>query len=377
MTRVALYVSGHGFGHAVRSAEVARALLARGARVLLRTDAPRWLFPDGVEPLALAGQPLDVGVAQRDGLELDVDETRRRWETFADTFEARADAEACLLRAAGADVLVGDAPPLAFAAAARVGLPSAALANFGWDWIYAEWPGFERAIACIQGAYAQASVLLRLPLHPTGPDAFPAFRQVEDVPLVARRATRPRHQVRGALGLPSNARVSLLSFGGFDAARLDLAALGAWPDDVFVLTPLSGPPPAPPAPANVRILPRRQVDYVSLLAACDAVVTKPGYGIVADCLANRVPALYTDRGPFREYSVLVHALETLGRARYVPQPDLRRGHLGPHLDALLARRTPWADVRLDGAERVAERTLALAGAPVNAAALAPGSPLAR
>lgn len=359
MTRVALYVSGHGFGHAVRSAEVARALLARGARVLLRTDAPSWLFPDGVEPLPSDGQPIDVGVAQRDGLELDVDETRRRWAAFLETFEARVEAEARTLRAAGADVLLGDEPPLAFTAATRAGLPSAALANFGWDWIYAAWPGFERAIACIRRAYGQADMLLRLPLHPSDPDAFPAFRQVEDVPLVARRATRARGEVRRALGLPANARVALLSFGGFDAARLDLAGLGAWPEVLFVLTPLSGDPP-PAVPANVRLLPRQQVDYVSLLAACDAVVTKPGYGIVAECLANRVPVLYTDRGPFREYPVLVHALETLGRARYVPRDDLRRGSLGPHVEALLAQRTPWATLPLDGAAQIARRTLALA-----------------
>ena len=37
---VAFLVSGHGFGHAVRAAEVARALAASGARVVLRSDAP-------------------------------------------------------------------------------------------------------------------------------------------------------------------------------------------------------------------------------------------------------------------------------------------------------------------------------------------------
>ena len=45
MARVALYVSGHGFGHAVRSAQVAAALLDAGAQVVVRTDAPAWLFP--------------------------------------------------------------------------------------------------------------------------------------------------------------------------------------------------------------------------------------------------------------------------------------------------------------------------------------------
>ena len=62
---------------------------------------------------------------------------------------------------------------------------------------------------------------------------------------------------------------------------------------------------------------------------------RPGYGIVADCLANRVAVLFTERGPFREYDVLAQALPRLGQARFVPRADLLAGALGPHLDALL------------------------------------------
>ena len=76
---VVLAVSGHGFGHAVRSAEVALQLVRRGARVLVRTDAPAWLFPGEVEYLPSPGWPLDIGVAQHDGLDLDIDATRRQW----------------------------------------------------------------------------------------------------------------------------------------------------------------------------------------------------------------------------------------------------------------------------------------------------------
>jgi L-arabinokinase len=96
-------------------------------------------------------------------------------------------------------------------------------------------------------------------------------------------------------------------------------------------------------------------DYVSLLAACDAVVTKPGYGIVADCLANQVPILYTERGPFREYDVLVEAVHRLGCAHYVPRPDVLSGRLTPHLDALFDSACAWSDLPLDGARVVAQR----------------------
>jgi L-arabinokinase len=302
---------------------------------------------------------VDIGVAQHDGLELDVDETRRRWLAFAREFDARAEVEARLLVDHGVDALLGDIPPLAFAAAARAGIPGMALTNFGWDWIYAAWPDFDSIIAQVQAGYRQADRLFRLPLHSPAADAFPAFATIDDVPLIARRAARPRHEVRADLGLSDNARVVLLSFGGFNARGLDVRALGEWTDYVFVLTPPLSLT-ARDVPPNARVLTDQPADYVSLLHACDAVVTKPGYGIVADALANRIAMLYTDRGPFREYDVLAQALPTIAHARYAPREDVLAGRLGPHLDALFEAPARWPEQRIDGASIVAQRLLDVA-----------------
>ena len=361
MTTVALMVSGHGYGHSMRCAQVARALLQRDARVLVRSDAPRWLYPDGIEWLESEGL-LDIGVVQHDGLEMDIDETRRRWTGFARSFDAAADDEAEALHHARVDVVLGDIPPVAFAAAAIAGIPGAGMTNFAWDWIYSAWDGFEEIVAAIRHAYSEADVLYRLPLHGDKAEAFPAFRRIEDVPLIARRARRQRSEVRHELGLPEEAKVVLLSFGGFSARGLDFEAFGRWRDYVFVTTP---PMRVDQSPTNLRVLNEAPADYVSLLAACDAVVTKPGYGMVADCLANRVPMLFTDRGPFREYDVLAAALPRLGRACYIPRDALIRGELGPFLEALFASRTPWTEEPMNGADVVAEKLLTL-GRPQSA-----------
>ncbi|MCA1646384.1 MAG: hypothetical protein LC797_13300, partial [Chloroflexi bacterium] len=127
-------------------------------------------------------------------------------------------------------------------------------------------------------------------------------------------------------------------------------------DYTFVLSPPLAPAIAPVA-RNVVCLATAPLDYASLLGACDVVVTKPGYGVVADCVANHVAVLYTDRGPFREYDVLVQALPKLTRARYVPRTDLLAGQLGPHLDALLELPARRSEQRVDGARYVARRVL--------------------
>src|SRR5207253_1357999 len=184
------------------------------------------------------------------------------------------------------------------------------------------------------------------------------FERIDDVPLVVRIATRSREDVRRDYGLPVDARVVLLSFGGFTANGLDLMRLAEWNQYQFVVTPPMSAA-VEQLPANARRLNPAAAEYVSLLAACDVVVTKPGYGIVADCLANRVAVLFTDRGPFREYDVLADCLPRLARARYIPRAALLAGQVGPHLEALLASDGAWPDQPMHGAEVVAQRILDL------------------
>ena len=77
--------------------------------------------------------------------------------------------------------------------------------------------------------------------------------------------------------------------------------------------------------------------YEDLVRAVDVVVTKPGYGIISECIANDTALLYTSRGDFREYPVLVEAMPKYLRCAYIEQDELLSGNWQPHLDRLLAQ----------------------------------------
>jgi UDP-N-acetylglucosamine:LPS N-acetylglucosamine transferase len=109
----------------------------------------------------------------------------------------------------------------------------------------------------------------------------------------------------------------------------------------------------------VRVLSVAQRQYSDLLRAVDAVVTKPGYGIVADILAHRLPVLYTERGEFPEYPRLVQALSELATAEFIPQADLLAGNVRPQLKRLFNKQPNWPAVALNGAAVAAEKILTL------------------
>ena len=63
---------------------------------------------------------------------------------FQATMPGRIAAECERLASRDIGMIVGDIPPLAFEVAARLGVPSLAISNFTWDWIY-EW--YEESLA--------------------------------------------------------------------------------------------------------------------------------------------------------------------------------------------------------------------------------------
>ena len=354
---VAFYISGHGFGHASRQVEIINAFsrVRPGTRVLVRTTAARWLLERTIErPFQLDDRPVDTGVVQIDALRLDERATVERAREFHRTFEQRADEEAAMLCASGVALVVSDAPALACEAAARAGLPSIAISNFTWDWIYGGYAAFPReapdVIPAIQRAYRKAAAAWRLPMH----GGFESFDTMLDLPFVARHANPDlaRADVLRRLAIPDDRPVALVSFGGYGASDLPLDRLDTGDEWTTVLT---GLPAERRRAGRIHVIADEDVytkglRYSDLVSAAEAVITKPGYGIISECIANDTAIVYTSRGHFVEYDVLVREMPRHVKCAYVSNEDMLAGRWRDALEAALGAAPPADRPRTDGAQ---------------------------
>jgi L-arabinokinase len=105
--------------------------------------------------------------------------------------------------------------------------------------------------------------------------------------------------------------------------------------------------------------PPHGLEYQDLVAAADIVISKPGYGIVSECIANDTALLYTSRGHFIEYDVFVKEMPRLLRCRYISNDDLYEGRWEAAIEALLRQPTPDERPRVDGAQVAAGEILNL------------------
>jgi len=354
--RLLFYVSGHGFGHAtcIRALIDALQRSGGGLEIHVRTEAPHWIFTERNGAVACSSARVDEGVLQRGGLDLDLAGTLAAHEAFARDWPRRLECETAWIRELRPSLVVGDLPPLAFAAAERAGVPALGVANFGWDWILDAYtqrePRFRPLVDRYASAYASVETLFRLPLS----GAFDAFRNIVDAPLLVNRSTRTREQCRAALGIPpgDTHRLVLVSFGGFSAdtaaPRLaeDLAdyrfvGIGAAPASLRAgIDWLALPSPSP-------------IPHEDLMRACDAILGKPGYSTAAEAMAHDTRYLFPPRKGFREVPILEAGLARYARARRMPRDDFEAGRWRRHLDALFELPAPAECLSTDGADFIA------------------------
>jgi L-arabinokinase len=364
---IVFYVSGHGFGHTSRTIEVIHEVLKRepAARVVVKTSAPRRLFDRTLESrIDLIEQRCDAGMIQLDSLNVDTAGSIQAARDFQARVPELIEREIAFLTERNARHVVSDIPPMAFRAAAGAGVPSTGISNFSWDWIYEGYPEtnpFDLARE-IREMYQQANRVLRLPMAGgfAGLDAV-----IRDIPFVARQSRRDPDDVRRMLGLPdcrSGRPLLVMSFGGYGVEGLNRAALAALEGYVVASADLPVSRHAIRDTSGVVGISEEQLyamglRYEDLIRAADVVVTKPGYGIISEAIANDTAILYTSRGRFIEYDVLVREMPRYLRAQYIEREDLLAGNWGPALERLLNQPDPPERPTLNGAEVAAEAVL--------------------
>jgi hypothetical protein len=343
-------VSGHGLGHASRAAQVIRRI-PRRVPVTVKSAAPEWFFRlECGRPFDFVAERFDAGAAQASNFAIDWRRTLSDAAAVQKDGEGRLAAEAEFLRRTGAGCVVCDVPPLPLRAAQMAGIPGVAVANFTWVEILRPLAHADaRAAALVdayRGDYGRATLALRTPL------AFemPYFPRVRDIPLIARRGRPCRARLARALGMRRGDRAVLLYLGvwGGDGVRFDrLAQMRG----VRFVSFWDAPPP-------VVKLDTAEWGFPEVLASVDAVVAKPGYGTVGECMANGTPVVYYPRPEFAEYRVLRDGLESWSGAVRITRDALMACRWQPALERAFALQPRAVDC--SGARKAGDAILAMA-----------------
>lgn len=358
-SKLAYFISSHGFGHAARSCAIINALghLRPQLEIEIWSAVPEWFFTDSLDhPTRVHAESTDLGLVQHNALEEDLPETLRQLAEWVPSPEHRVETLLGALRRQQITHLVADISPLGLDVAQAGGYPAALVENFTWDWIYRGYLDAEPAFAPfadrLETSFTTAD--LRLQVEPFCNPHSGAYH----CPPVSRLPRLGRSALRRSLGVPQDAAMVLVTMGGIEWDFSALAAhLGRQGSDYWLVIP--GSCQEPHRLGQVVRLPHRSDFYhPDLIHAADAVLGKLGYSTIAEVWSAGLPFAYIPRGRFPESPPLeAWVQEHLPGLRIDPQHFVD-GQWLDQLPALLAcprrRRDPARETgALSAARRIA------------------------
>ena len=313
-------ITNHGFGHATRTAAVLAELQQRSPdiKLIIATMAPRWLLEEYLEgDFVYRPRVFDVGVIQIDSLQTDREATFAAWQQIRANQADLIANEVKFLQENRVDLIFGDIPPMIALIAKAANIPCWMASNFGWDFIYRDWGGkFIELADEIAEAYSHCDRLFRLPFA----ESMGSFPNIEDVGLTAGKPKYSAEDIRNKFNLDGDRPTALLTFGGLSLQSIPYQNLASFPDWQFITFDRGAPDLPNLTKANCDRL--RPVD---LMVVCDRVVTKPGYGTLAEALRVGLPIVCITREGFLEAETLIAGVKNYAHHLIISPQEFYEG----------------------------------------------------
>ncbi|ATD54254.1 hypothetical protein [Clostridium chauvoei] len=280
--KIAFYISDHGFGHASRNIPIIRYILGanKEINIIIKTGVFQGEFlKNSLEEFSNRIEyyfsPMDVGLILKEGsLEIDSYKLKEKVQLYIDSFEENIRKESEFLHYKNVDLVVSDIVPWIFKACKKVNIKSMLISNFTWVDIYKEY--LEKDIIDkYEECYYLADKTLLYKLYIDNMKSY--IKEYEEVGVVCRDFNKEKiNKIKSKYDKP----LVFISVGRSVSLNdnIDVSSL----DYYFIATEginLIGD--------NVKYLPKETKNTHEYLMACNYIITKAGFGTIAEALIGR------------------------------------------------------------------------------------------
>ncbi|MDD4910788.1 MAG: hypothetical protein PHP57_00695 [Sideroxydans sp.] len=324
MPHLLVDISAHGFGHIAQTAPVVNELVRRipDLRVTVRSAASTaYLQQRFTIPFQHIPTAIDFGMTMFNAVEVDVPRSLANYREYHANWEVKVAQAADEMRVLQPDLLFANVPYLSLAAAHLLKLPAVAMCCLNWADIYRHYAPADEESAAIHAqmlaAYRSAEVFLKV--SPTMP--MDSLVRTNTLSPIAQVGKEQKKLALSRCGAHEGDKLVLVAMGGI-AYRLPMED---WPciPGVRWLVPQEWGVRRDDTSATETM----GMSFSDLLASCDVVLTKPGYGTFAEAAYARIPVVYVARGDWPEAPYLVEWLNQNGIAVEVQQDALAQGDI--------------------------------------------------
>jgi hypothetical protein len=337
MPHLLVDISSHGYGHVSQTSAVVNELvrLLPGLRITIRTTAPYELLKQRFQcEFDHIRQAFDFGMKMANAVDVQVAESAAAYRDFHADWPQKIEREAQAMRQLRPDLLLANVPYLSLAAARAAGVRAVAMCSLNWADIYQHYCAGDAASQTIHqqmlAAYNSAECFFRL--QPAMP--MPGLSNTRSIQPIARITRPQRSHIASQCALHEGEKLVLLAMGGMEF-RLPVQNWPRLPGVRWIF-----PQSWEINRDDTTVFESLRLPFTDVLASCDAVITKPGYGTFTEAACAGVPLLYVTRRDWPEEPYLVQWLKQNAACLEVGREALQAGDLGNVLKQLWALPRP-------------------------------------
>ncbi|MFY0992593.1 hypothetical protein [Halomonas sp. C05BenzN] len=327
-----VFISGHGLGHLSQVSAVLDELyfMSPDLSLTVFTPLPYPVLEDWINiPFHHVYGEHDVGMRMRDALNVDWSASLCSYRELHRGWNSRIDNLSQDLVDYNISLVLSDVPYLPLAAAQEVGIPSVAMCSLNWaDVIHHYFPRQKLWIDMVRRIYQGANEFL----VPEPGMVMPWLNNIKRIGPVGRMGCDRNIQLKKYLDIEETSCLILVGMGGFDQP-LNLAR---WPQqwhgrEVYYLIPEISHGQIP----NSFIAQDLPFLYVDLIATCEILITKPGYGMFVEAAAAGTSILYVERSGWPDVTSLTTWVHRVANAVKISRSVLDEGLFLNYADELI------------------------------------------
>jgi UDP:flavonoid glycosyltransferase YjiC (YdhE family) len=337
MAHLLVDITPHGYGHVSQTSAVVNELvrLMPALQITVRTTVPHEFLKSRFQcefrhiPLAF-----DFGMKMANAVDVLVEESAAAYRGFHAGWKQKVEREAQVIHQLKPDLLLANVPYLSLAAAHAARVRAVGMCCLNWADIYQHYCSADTASKVIHEQMLEAYLGADHFLKVQPAMDMPELSNARSIQPIARSGRAQRCHIAANSNQTEGEKLVLVAMGGMEF-RLPMQNWPHLPGVRWIVPQSWGV-----SRADATTLESLQLPFTDVLASCDAVITKPGYGTFTEAAYAGVPVLYLTRRDWPEEPYLVHWLKHNVACLEVERDALMAGELGDVLSRLWALPRP-------------------------------------
>lgn len=282
MNIIEFAITDHGFGHASRNIPLIRYILEsnKNIKIIIKTGKAQGEFISSIleefkDRIEYYFSPIDIGLVLKEGsLDVDKEALDKKVREYIKSWDKKIEEERSFLKENNVKLVISDIVPWFFKAASLENVKAMLISNFTWVDMYKEFLE-DDIVRAYKACYKKATKVLLYDLYME--DMKEYLTNCEEIGLCCRKFNLKNVEKIKSLNNKKKVFISVGRSVNLEET-IDVSSL----DYYFIATKginLKG--------NNVKYLDIETKNTHEYLLACDYVITKAGWGTLAECLIGK------------------------------------------------------------------------------------------